>query len=51
MCMPPLPMDSREEDAALSRHRLHSEDTPETVVIRYGEDGEKRLWPVIAGRW
>jgi len=32
---------SKVEDAALSRHRLHSVDTLETVVIRYGAGS----WP------
>jgi len=42
-----------EEDAVPSRHRLHSEDTPETVVVWYSEDS----WPEAGcclssvGRW
>ena len=34
--MPACVTGSKVEDAALSRHRLRSVGTPETVVIRYG---------------
>jgi len=39
-CVPAWRTDS-EEDVALYRNRLHSEDTLETVVVRFGED----IWP------
>ena len=40
-CVPAWGTDSEEEDAALSPCRLYSQDTPETVIIRYSED----MWP------
>ena len=41
MIVPARVMDSKVEDAAPSRHCLHSADTLETVVIRYGAGS----WP------
>jgi len=39
--------DSKEEDAVLSRRRLRSTDTLETVVVRCGDGSWPEAWPVL----